>query len=53
MSKIKIIPFGGVRENGKNMYAVEVDDQIFILDTGLKYPENELNWCIAILFDGL
>lgn len=42
MSKIKVIPFGGVRENGKNMYAVEVDDQIFILDTGLKYPENEL-----------
>lgn len=42
MSKINVIPFGGVRENGKNMYAVEVDDQIFILDTGLKYPENEL-----------
>ena len=42
MSKIKIIPFGGVRENGKNMYAVEVDGQIFILDVGLKYPENEL-----------
>ena len=42
MSKIKIIPFGGVRENGKNMYAVEVNNQIFILDTGLKYPENEL-----------
>lgn len=42
MSKIKIIPFGGVRENAKNMYAVEVNDQIFILDCGLKYPENEL-----------
>ena len=42
MSKIKIIPFGGVRENGKNMYAVEVDGHIFILDCGLKYPENEL-----------
>lgn len=41
-NSIKIIPFGGVRENGKNMYAVEVDKQIFILDTGLKYPENEL-----------
>ena len=41
-NNIKIIPFGGVRENGKNMYAVEVEDQIFILDTGLKYPENEL-----------
>lgn len=41
-NNIKIIPFGGVRENGKNMYAVEIKDQIFILDTGLKYPENEL-----------
>ena len=42
MSSIKIIPFGGVRENGKNMYAVEIENQIFILDAGLKYPENEL-----------
>ena len=41
-NNIKIIPFGGVRENGKNIYAVEIEDQIFILDTGLKYPENEL-----------
>ncbi|MFB9769378.1 ribonuclease J [Lactiplantibacillus modestisalitolerans] len=41
-SKIQITPFGGVRENGKNMYAVEVDDDIYILDCGLKYPENEL-----------
>lgn len=41
-NSIKIIPFGGVRENGKNMYAVEIEDQIFILDAGLKYPENEL-----------
>ncbi|MBD5806021.1 ribonuclease J [Lactobacillus sp. 0.1XD8-4] len=41
-NNIKIIPFGGVRENGKNMYAVEIEGQIFILDTGLKYPENEL-----------
>lgn len=41
-NNIKIIPFGGVRENGKNMYAVAIEDQIFILDTGLKYPENEL-----------
>jgi ribonuclease J len=41
-SQIKIMPLGGVRENGKNMYAVEVDDEIFILDCGLMYPENEL-----------
>lgn len=39
---IKIMILGGVRENGKNMYAVQVDDEIFILDAGLKYPETEL-----------
>ncbi|WP_275087101.1 ribonuclease J [Limosilactobacillus caecicola] len=42
VNDIKVIPFGGVRENGKNMYAVEINEQIFILDCGLKYPENEL-----------
>ncbi|MGR3741914.1 ribonuclease J [Companilactobacillus sp. DQM5] len=42
MDNIKIILLGGVRENGKNMYAVEVGDEIFILDAGLKYPDNEL-----------
>lgn len=42
MSDIKIIALGGVRENAKNMYVVEVDDNIYILDCGLKYPENEL-----------
>lgn len=42
MSTIKIIPLGGVRENGKNMYIAEVGEDIFVLDCGLKYPENEL-----------
>lgn len=42
MSKIKIVSLGGIRENAKNMYVVEVDDDIFIFDCGLKYPENEL-----------
>ncbi|HEY4399836.1 MAG TPA: ribonuclease J [Lactobacillaceae bacterium] len=41
MTDLSIIPFGGVRENGKNMYAVTVQDEIFILDAGLKYPETE------------
>lgn len=42
MSKVKIIPLGGVRENGKNMYVVEVDEDLFIFDSGLMYPENGL-----------
>ncbi|MCO0831639.1 ribonuclease J [Fructobacillus sp. W13] len=41
MTDLNIIPFGGVRENGKNMYAVNVNDEIFILDAGLKYPDTE------------
>lgn len=41
-NKLSIIPFGGVRENGKNMYAITYNDEIFIFDAGLKYPENEL-----------
>lgn len=42
LSSIKIIPLSGVRENGKNLYIAEVNDDIFVLDCGLRYPENEL-----------
>lgn len=41
MSDIKIIALAGVRENGKNFYLVEIKDHIFVLDAGLKYPEND------------
>ncbi|MCT4396774.1 ribonuclease J [Periweissella beninensis] len=41
-SKLSIIPFGGVRENGKNMYAINYNDEIYIFDAGLKYPETDL-----------
>ena len=42
MSKIKIFALGGLNENGKNMYVVEVDNDIFVFDAGLKY-DNDLN----------
>ena len=42
MSKIKIFSLGGLNENGKNMYVVNVDNDIFIFDAGLKY-DNDLN----------
>lgn len=41
-AQVKIMPLGGVRENGKNMYIVDVNNSIYVLDCGLKYPENEL-----------
>ena len=42
MSGINIIPLGGVREDGKNMYLVEVNNKIFILDCGLIFPPDEM-----------
>ena len=42
MKKIRFFALGGLGENGKNMYAVEVENEIFILDAGLKYPTTEL-----------
>jgi ribonuclease J len=42
MSKIRFFALGGLGENGKNMYVVEVDQAYFILDAGIKYPSAEL-----------
>ncbi len=39
---IRIIPLGGVGEIAKNMYIVEVDDEMFMLDAGLMFPEDEM-----------
>ncbi len=41
MSKINIFSLGGCQEVGKNLYVVEVDSHIYILDAGLKYPTSE------------
>jgi len=42
MSKIKIFSLGGLNENGKNMYIVEVDKNIFVIDAGLKYADEHM-----------
>ncbi|MFV0381850.1 MAG: ribonuclease J [Breznakia sp.] len=38
MKKVKIFALGGLDENGKNMTVVEVNDVIFILEAGIKFP---------------
>lgn len=39
---VNVCSLGGVGEVGKNMYVVEVDDALFILDAGLKFPESDM-----------
>ena len=42
MSKIKIFALGGLNDSGKNMYVVEVDNDIFVFDAGLKYADDRM-----------
>ncbi|MBE6137187.1 MAG: ribonuclease J [Erysipelotrichaceae bacterium] len=51
MSKINFFALGGIQENGKNLYCIEIDNQIFVLDCGLKYPTSELYGVDTIVND--
>lgn len=51
MANIKFFALGGLGENGKNMYIVEVNDRIFILDAGLKYPDVDMYGVDAVIAD--
>lgn len=39
MSKIKLFGLGGLNENGKNMFVMEIDDDILVFEAGLKYSD--------------
>ena len=40
--KIKVFALGGLDERGKNIYVVEKNDDIFVIDGGMKYPEKTM-----------
>lgn len=40
--KLKIIPLGGLDEIGKNMTAIECGSDIFVIDCGMAFPDNEM-----------
>ena len=42
MSKIKIFSLGGLNEIGKNVYCIDVDNDLFVFDCGLKYASENL-----------
>ena len=38
MEQIRLFALGGLDEDGKNLTVVEINDDIFVIDAGLKYP---------------
>ncbi|WP_026389656.1 ribonuclease J [[Acholeplasma] multilocale] len=39
MSNIRFMAIGGQDERGKNIFALEVDKELFIFDAGIKFPD--------------
>ena len=42
MEKIRIFGLGGLDEMGKNTYIIEINEDIFVFDCGLKYADNNM-----------
>ncbi|WP_047393861.1 ribonuclease J [Exiguobacterium sp. ZWU0009] len=40
--KVSVFALGGAGEIGKNMYVVELDEDIFVIDAGLMFPGDEM-----------
>ena len=40
--KVRLVSLGGVGEIGKNMFAFEYEEEIVIIDGGLKFPEEDM-----------
>jgi ribonuclease J len=40
--KVKIIPLGGLGEIGKNITAIEYEEEIIVIDCGLAFPDAEM-----------
>lgn len=42
MSKVKVIPLGGLGEIGKNMTVVEYENDIIVVDAGIGFPDETM-----------
>ena len=53
--KIKVFALGGLDENGRDSYVVEINDDIFVIDAGLSLPDKTIPGvdCLLPNFDYL
>ena len=49
--KVKIFALGGLDEVGNNLYVVDVNSKMFILDAGMKHPGEEMLGVDAVIPD--
>jgi len=42
ISKLKIIPLGGLQEIGKNITVIEYENDIIVVDCGLAFPDDDM-----------
>jgi ribonuclease J len=51
MDKFQIFALGGLGENGKNMYVLNINRKFFIIDAGIKYPSASDYGCDGFIPD--
>ncbi|QLY39670.1 ribonuclease J [Hujiaoplasma nucleasis] len=51
MSKIRFFALGGLGDSGKNLYVLDINEKLIILDSGLQHPSGDLLGVDALVPD--
>ncbi len=51
VSKVKIIPLGGLEQIGMNITAIEYEDSIVVVDCGMAFPEDDMYGVDSVIPD--